>query len=240
MSTVVSIMDRDNWSERTDNIAVVEPHKKRILFIPRDLWCDTLQNRINTAFRTGGHELLLACLNEHKIQVDSSICLRRAATIDGLKDIQIYVPIRKVMKFWYPLYPTRPIEDGRKSIVFTPPGELLSGERIHQWMGARYTIDEGNSDIRRLDRHITLLHSLLEQNFDFTRLVANEEHFSTYGSSVFEDLRQVRAGWKLEVLEPVEHKKIGKRLVVIRKSRFHPKYVLQKIISRFTDLLNLN
>lgn len=81
---------------------------------------------------------------------------------------------------------------------------------------------------------------MLEQNFDFTRVVTNEEHFSTYGSSVFEDLGRVRAGWKLEVLEPVEHKKIGKRLVVIKKSRFHPKYVLKKIISSFTDLLTIN
>lgn len=71
--------------------------------------------------------------------------------------------------------------------------------------------------------------------FDFAKLVANEEHFSTYGASVFEDLRQVRASWKLEVLGPVAHKNIGRRLVVIKKSRFHPKYVLKKIISRFTD-----
>lgn len=239
MSTVVSIMDRDSWSERTDNIAVVEPLKKRILFIPRDLWCDRLQNRINCAFRTGGHELLISCLKEHEVHVHASLCLRREATAESLRDAQIYVPIRKVMKFWYPLHPTRPIEEGRKSIVFTPPGELLSGERIHQWMGARYTIDEGNSDLRRLDRHITLLRSLLEQNFDFAKLVANEEQVSTYGSNVFEDLRQVGADWKLEVLEPVEHKRIGKRLVVIKKSRFDPKYLLQKIISSLADLLNL-
>lgn len=152
MSTVVSIMDRDSWSERTDNIAVVEPHNKRILFIPRDLWCETLHNRINTAFRTGGHELLLACLNEHNLQVDSSICVRRSAIANSLRDAQIYVPIKEVMKFWHPLHPTRPIEEGRKSTAFTPPGEVLSGERVHQCMGARYTIDEENSDLRRLDR----------------------------------------------------------------------------------------
>ena len=219
---------------------VVEPLEKRILFIPRDLWCDTLHNRINCAFRTGGHGLLISCLYEHDMDFDASVCFRRAAIAESLRDAQIYVPIREVMKFWYPLHPTKPIEEGRKYIVFTPPGELLSGERLHQWMGARYTIDEGNSDLRRLDRHITLLRSLSEQDFDFTILVANEEHFSTYGSSAFEDLRQVRADWKLEVLGPVEHKKIGKRLVVTRKSRFHPKYLLKKIISSFTDLLNLN
>jgi len=235
MSTVVSIMDRDSWSERTDNIAVVEPLKKRILFIPRDLWCDTMQNRINTAFRTGGHELLISCLHEHEVEVDASLCLRRTATAESLRDAQVYVPIRKVMRFWYPLHPTRPIEEGRKPIVFTPPGELRAGERIHQWMGARYTIDKRNSDLRRLDRHITLLRSLLEQNFDFTRLITNKEYYSTYGASVFEDLTQVEADWKLEVLGPVAHKKIGRRLVVIKKSRFHPKYVLKKIISRFTD-----
>jgi hypothetical protein len=144
------------------------------------------------------------------------------------------------MKFWYPLHPTRPIEEGKKSIVFNPPGESLSGEKIHQWIGARITFDKGNSDLIRIERHITFLRCLLEQNFDFTRLITNKEYFSTYRSSVFEDLMQVIANWKLEILGPVEHKKIGKMLVVIKKSRFHPKYVLKKIISGFTDLLTLN
>ena len=73
MSTVVSVMDEDSWDARTDNIAVVEPARKRILWIPRDLWCPRLDNRINRAFAIGGHELLIDGLGEHSIRVYASI-----------------------------------------------------------------------------------------------------------------------------------------------------------------------
>jgi len=53
MSTVVSILDRDNRDDRTDNIGIVEPLKRRVLWIPRDLWCNTIKNRINRAFGRG-------------------------------------------------------------------------------------------------------------------------------------------------------------------------------------------
>jgi glycosyltransferase involved in cell wall biosynthesis len=33
--------------------------------IPRDLWCETLGNRVNSAYRLGGPDRLLAALREH-------------------------------------------------------------------------------------------------------------------------------------------------------------------------------
>lgn len=237
MSTVVSIMDRDNWDARTDNIGVVQPLKRRILWIPRDLWSNTIQNRINRAFSMGGHKLLLSCLEEHKVDVESSICFKRSATIQSLRDVKVYVPIKEIMRFWYPLHPTKPLEEGRKSIIFNPPGELLSGERIHQWLGARTSFDKGNSDLNRIERHKILLHRLLEQNFDFKKLINDQEYFSIYGSSVFEDLKQVRSNWKFETLGPLEHAKIGQMLVVVKKSRLHPRHLTKKILSPLIKIL---
>ncbi|OGE25068.1 MAG: hypothetical protein A3J42_02755 [Candidatus Dadabacteria bacterium RIFCSPHIGHO2_12_FULL_53_21] len=231
MSTVVSILDRDNRDDRTDNIGIVEPLKRRVLWIPRDLWCNTIKNRINRAFGRGGHKLLLSCLEEHKIKAESSICFRRSATIHCFRDLQVFVPIDEVMRFWYPLHPTKPIEEGRKPIVFSPPGELLSGERIHQWIGARISFDKGGSDLNRIERQKTLLRCLLEQNFDFKKLIVDQEYFSIYGSNVFEDLKQVGPDWKFETLGPLKHAKIGQMLVVVKMSRIHPRAVIRKLLA---------
>lgn len=231
MSSVVSILDRDNWDDRTDNIGVVEPLERRILWIPRDLWCNTIQNRINSAFGRGGHELLLRCLEEHKIEAESSICFRRSATIHCFRDLQVFVPIYEVMRFWYPLHPTKPIEEGRKPIEFKPPGELLSGERIHQWIGARISSDKGGSDLNRIERQKTLLRCLLEQNFDFKKLVADREYFSIYGEGVFDDLKLVGPDWKFDTLGPLRHAKKGQMQVVVRMSRIHPRSIIRKLIA---------
>lgn len=232
MSTVVSILDRDNWDDRTDNIGIVEPLKRRVLWIPRDLWCNTIKNRINRAFGKGGHKLLLSCLEEHKITAESSICFRRSATIRSFRDLQVTVPVDEVMEFWYPLHPTKPIEDGKKPIVFNPPDELLSGERIHQWMGARVSFNKGSSDLNRIERHKILLRCMLEQKFDFKKLISDREQFSIYGSSVFEDIKQVGPDWKFDTLGPLRHAKKGEMQVVVRMSRIHPRSIIRKLIAR--------
>ena len=230
MSTVVSVMDEDSWNGRTDNIAVVEPIRRRILWIPRDLWSQTVNNRINTAFRTGGHALLIKCLREYEIKAGSSICFKRSAIINSCHNIRVWVPIKREMKFWYPLNPTKPILEGRKSITFNPDGELLTGERIHQWMGARISFNKESGDLDRIERHKILIRRLMAENFDFRKLLSNNDHFSTYGASVFEDLSQVSLDWRFETLGPLLHVKYGQKLVLVKTSRFHPKPFLRKIL----------
>jgi hypothetical protein len=38
----------------------VDPAARRVLSSPRDLWCVSLRDRINTAFARGGHDALKA------------------------------------------------------------------------------------------------------------------------------------------------------------------------------------
>ena len=54
MATVVGILDQDSWSARTDNIVVADPVAKSLTWIPRDLWCAVLGDRINEAFALAG------------------------------------------------------------------------------------------------------------------------------------------------------------------------------------------
>lgn len=238
MSTVISIMDEDSWNGRTDNIVVVEPVERQILWIPRDLWSKTVNNRINIAFRTGGHRLLIECLREYDIKVESSICFKRSATINSCQNLRVWVPVVRIMKFWYPLNPTKPIKEGKKSITFTSDGELLAGERIHQWMGARISFDDRGGDLNRIERHKILIRRLLAQNFDFKKLICDPDRFSTYGASVFEDLKQVSLDWSFETFGPLLHAKYGRRLVLVKTSRFHPKPILKNMLSLMNTVLN--
>lgn len=229
VSTVISVMDEDSWDARMDNIAVVEPGRRRILWIPRDFWCPALDNRINRAFAIGGHELLIACLREHGIRVESSICIRRGATIMALESESVRVPIERMIKFWYPLKPTRPIEEGRKVVEFHPPGETLSGERIHQWLGARKPLDGDESDLPRIERQKTFVRALLAGNFDFTKLLRDRDRISIHGTGAFEDLRQVGSYWKHKTIGPLAHAQVREMPVVVRKNGLHPLYLLRDV-----------
>ncbi|MGT2468238.1 hypothetical protein ACVOMV_31020 [Mesorhizobium atlanticum] len=71
----------------------------------------------------------------------SAVCLRRGATEAALTGASVGVPIHEPLDFWYPLTPTSRLEDGRRQVSFRPPDETLSGERLHQWIGARTMVD---------------------------------------------------------------------------------------------------
>jgi hypothetical protein len=82
------------------------------------------------------------------------------------------VRVRKHLKLWYPLSPTAPIEGGRKPADFVPPFEILDGERLHQWIGARYARDGGvGTHFDRIRRQQLLLRALLKMGFAFSRVL---------------------------------------------------------------------
>lgn len=212
----VAIMDEDNWTSNTDVLVVVDARRRRLTWVPRDLWSDLVGNRINTAF-AGGQ--LLPALTELGFPCESLLCLRRGATIMALSHVSIDVPVNRPLDFWYPLEPMRPIEDGRKLVSFRPPSERLSGERLHQWIGARYAVSGAGSDLHRLARQAVLLRSLLRQGADFSAVLANPDLVSIEDDPL-QVLSQVGAGWQMRVFDRVRDETIGKRMVLRKCSRF--------------------
>lgn len=212
MSTIVGIMDRAGFDANTDNLVLVKPAEERLLWVPRDTWCPRLNNRINAAYRRGGHDLLVSALGEHGLRADNSLVLSRDASEALLSRVSVIVPVPVRMVFDYPLRPTARIEDGRKIIEFNPPAERLRGERVHQWIGAR-----GGSDLHRIERQKVLLQRLLDGRFDFSAAVANPGWFRASSPQALEDLAHVRATWRFETYGPLYPAELNGMQVLVRQ-----------------------
>jgi Polysaccharide deacetylase len=220
MATVLGIMDGGGWLGNTDIVVVADPERKLLRWIPRDLWCDRLGDRINAAFRHGRHRALMAALGEHGIVVHHSICLQREATERACQNVRVTVPVQKELAFWYPRRPREPIEQGRKLIRFRPPSELLEHERIHQWIGARYSVDADTTDFDRIRRQQILLTQLLELGYDFGDVVADPELVDWSSDGAAAELRMVDSSWRLDALDDVIDATIdGKRVLLARGRR---------------------
>jgi hypothetical protein len=226
VATVVSVMDRPGWGANTDNIVVVDAAERSLTWIPRDLWCPMLAHRINTAFRKGaerggkdgGHAMLRAMLVEHGYAADESLCLQRVAVVNALNNVSVQVPVETTLRFWYPLQPEHPIEDGRKMVKFDPPSAVLSGERIHQWLGARYDVEGADgSDTSRFPRQQVFVRRLIETQFDFSRLLDDPTLVSMTGAGAVAELREVRADWRFTSLDDVWPAKIEEKSVLVRR-----------------------
>ena len=178
-----------------------------------------LGDRINTAFQHGGHATLLAALVEQGMPVDDGLCLLRDAVGIALRDVVVGVPVEERFQFWYPMEPDRLIEDGKKLVEFNPPSEVLSGERIHQWLGARYAVGRGGSDFFRIRRQQVFVRRLIEEGFDFTRAVANPELISMTSEGACDELRQVKADWPHTIMDDVVDEKIDGKAVLVRRPR---------------------
>lgn len=220
MAVVVTVMDRDGWDARTDNIVVADPDRRRLVWVPRDLWADSLRDRINCAFARGGHEGLLSGLQDLGLEARHSVCVRREAIEAAVADLTVTVPVTEPLDFWYPLSPTEPIEEGRKLVRFDPPAESLSGERIHQWLGARLRPGRASSDLERIERQQVFVRGLLDDGFDFARLLARPELVSASSGPALEELGQVSSDWDFKTLGPVAPETIdGMMVLVLRRSR---------------------
>jgi glycosyltransferase involved in cell wall biosynthesis len=221
MSTVLSIMDRAEWGADTDNIVVADPAQRTLLWVPRDLWCEGFGDRINRAFANRRHDGLLWALAEHGITADHSLCIRREAVERALANLSISVPVTERLDFWYPVEPARPIEEGRKLVAFEPPNERLDGERIHQWIGARYEPDGRRpllhtSDYARMRRQQVLLRRLLEEGFEFMAVLADPQLVSASGPEAREELSLVDRSWRFSMLEDVRNAVRDDKMVLER------------------------
>jgi anionic cell wall polymer biosynthesis LytR-Cps2A-Psr (LCP) family protein len=210
-------MDRPTGQARTDNIVIVDPARERLLWIPRDLWHPASRERINAAFAHGGHEAFLGGLLQSGLHADYSVCVGRASVERALSDVEVTVPVSRPLAFWYPLEPRRPIEEGRKLVRFDPPAEVLSGERIHQWIGARYAVDRSADDFDRMARQQILLRCLLRDGFDFGCFLTDPAALSVSDEEALGEVAKVRETWRFETLRDVKAKTIDGKAVLVRR-----------------------
>jgi len=216
-AVVVAVLDRDDWGANTDVIVVVSGRKRRLTWVPRDLWSERIGDRVNAAFGIGGGPLLMTVLGDLGFTVQGVLCLRRAATEMALDGTEVTVSLKEPLDFWYPLEPSLPIEEGRKLVSFRPPEERLSGERLHQWVGARYSVRPDGSDLHRLRRQIVLLKALLADGFEFRRALRNPELVRVFGRDPIPTLARVSPGWRFTVFSRVESTTINGKAVLVRR-----------------------
>jgi hypothetical protein len=220
VATLITITDRDGWDARTDNIVLVEPARRRLLWLPRDLWSSVVGDRLNTAFARGGHPLLRDALGEYGFALTASICLRRSAIERALQTVSVAVPVERRLAFWYPLEPTALLEEGRKLVSFEPPCEILAGERLHQWIGARNPVgsDVGFPDLDRIERQKVLVRRLLEEQFRFASVLEDTGRVSIWNRrAALADLVQVGPAWRLETFAAVHPAEVGGKRVLLAK-----------------------
>jgi hypothetical protein len=233
-AAVVAILDRDNWDANTDIIVVADVSRRRLTWVPRDLWSPLINDRINAAFAIGGGRLLLDALAQLGFAAQSAVCLRRGATEAALAGASVRVPIRDPLDFWYPLTPTSRLEDGRRQVSFRPPGETLSGERLHQWIGARTMVDGQGTDFHRMRRQIVFLRALIAQGFDFRPVLEDPELARITGEDPLPLLARVGVNWSMQVHDWVDDAVIDGRMVLVPRK---PKPWWRRQLRRLRDRL---
>lgn len=200
-TVVIGIMDRDHWEARTDVIIIADPLKKTLTWVPRDLYASEISDRINAAFSIGGGKNLINSLNQIKKNIKFCVCVLPKVIqkyIDKIGSIVVQVPIN--MEFYYPLKRDTPIENGKRIVKFNAPQESLSGDRIHEWIGARYGIGKRTKyydDFGRIRRQKILMRQLLDQGFNFYIDDVNPDDIrGLCGGSIF-TLRNIDKTWTL-------------------------------------------
>ncbi|TPN79511.1 hypothetical protein FJ987_29290 [Mesorhizobium sp. CU2] len=214
-AVVVAILDRDNWDANTDIIVFVDISRRRLTWVPRDLWSALVSDRVNGAFAKGGGKLLLDALAELGFVAQSSVCLRRGATEAALAGVIVQVQVRQPLDFWYPLTPTSRLEDGRQKVSFRPPAETLDGVRLHQWIGARTMVDGKGTDFLRMDRQIVFLRALINDGFDFRAVLRDPDLVRFTGPDPLPSLARVKAGWRMQVHDWVDDAVLDGKMVLV-------------------------
>jgi len=210
-------MDGPEFGDNADVLVLADPDERRLLWIPRDLWCPALGDRVNRAYALKGGDGLIAALAEHGLEADHTVMLTRAATAPFLATVEATVPVEKEETFWYPLEPGRPIEDGRKRVSFMPPSERLRDERLHAWIGARYRVEGNGTDLERIARQQKLFAVLMIDGADFAPLL-DHEGCRVSSDEAAAELRRVALGWRLKTFGPLAAAEIDGRHVLVPAS----------------------
>ena len=223
-SIILGVMDRNSWDDRTDILILINPEKKIIEWIPRDLYSSIINDRINLAYAKGKGELLLKCLNDLNIFAKYCICVLPLCFDENIKKIDnIDVEVTNNMSFYYPLHRHEEIEKGKKIINFNSPFENLKGDRFHEWIGARYRINNDSKfkpypDFDRIRRQQILLKCLLKIKYNF---IYSEDNVKGINDEVLILLKKMDNTWLIKEITENDYvpKTIDNKSVLVFKCR---------------------
>lgn len=220
---IIAVMDRNSWKARTDIIILVILQKKKLLWIPRDLYIDDLKNRINTAYSKGGKNLLIKCLQKKlNIIIKNCICVLPKAIEEIFSKIgSIIVPVNFDRSFYYPLHRHEDIENGRKIISFYMPSEKLEGERFHEWIGARYALNPVGpfgSDLDRIYRQQILVKECIKNKINRMDFNITKNYIKDLDENIINFIKIIDESWKISCLNNIISKKINNMEVFDLKS----------------------
>lgn len=211
-------MDRPGFEANTDVIVIADLVAERLTWVTRDLYSELVGDRINTAYAGGGQALLKHALRQLGFEAERSICLTPAAVARGFEALgDVVVPVRRPYRFAYPVDRMRSIREpgNRMEIGFEPLAERLSGERLHQWVGARKEIGGPGGDLPRLGRQQVLVAVLLGERRDLSAFIADPAEHRIHGDGVIEDLARIDATWELRRFDRLRPARIDGRLVQV-------------------------
>jgi len=216
-------MDRDPGPEdqNTDVNVVVDPGGRTLTWIPRDLFSKKLGDRINSVFRLGGDQARYReIIADVGFRVEHSVIIWPKAVCRAIEGVSVLVPINKVTKYLYPLTPWQEMKRGGKKVEFSSRTGPLSGERIHQWIGARTRLPGSWSyhpypDFDRCLRQQRLIRVLLDTGFKFSRLLG--DGFKASGPGAIDELKKVNRRWGTILFDKVVPKTINGTEAFARK-----------------------
>lgn len=171
--------NRSDMPVMTDTIMLVSldfnQSTLRTVSIPRDLWSEQFQTKINSLYEYGRkqdptqpHQLLLrelAQLTPAKIQAVISITpTKLAQLIDILGGVEVTVPIG----FTDAQFPRDDVDitverDPKKlyeTITFEPGKQIMTGRQALQYMRSRHGTNGQNNDISRAERQALVLRAI--------------------------------------------------------------------------------
>ena len=181
---------------------------RRLLWVPRDLWCAELGQRVNKAYALGGHEQLIGALSEHEIAAEHSVCLRPDGIRPALEGVAIRVPVREELELRF----------AGEWMRFDPPDEDLSGERIHGWIGGRQLRGEASQgwlpDLDRIARQQELVAMALADGLDFARFLESGLPVQVSDPAALDELSGVRWDWAYATLDVTPAEMQGKEVLL--------------------------
>jgi anionic cell wall polymer biosynthesis LytR-Cps2A-Psr (LCP) family protein len=219
----IGVMDRNHWKARTDIMIIIDQNNKTIEWIPRDLYSKTVNNRINTAYAFAGKQGIINAFKEYNINISDTLLLLPKFFEEAINIIKkIKIPVKNDISFYYPLHRHRPIEEGKKKIIFKSPNEILIGDRFHEWIGARYEIPPSKNswpDFDRIRRQKILLRQILKKNINFSSIIKSN-FCDGMNNNIINILKKIDNSWIIKEIKENDYKPItiNKMSVLMFKS----------------------